>query len=108
VASPVTNITLDVAPSAVATYSLVYPDSNDEVLRYTINYAPDGLKQQEIRLGTMINTILTDRTSPNFDGTAAAIYAIADVDTLGKLYDVIGGQGVTAAQTTALTANGYV
>jgi outer membrane autotransporter protein len=94
-----------VAPSGAATYALTYPNANDEVLHYVINFDPTGLTPTQASVGAAINQIQTARVS-SFSATAAKIFSAPDVGSLGRLYDLIGGQGVTATQTSDFAAVG--
>ena len=97
-------VNLSAPQSAVATFGLTFPDANDEVLHYVIDFAPAGLTPNETALGQTVNSIQTARLYPGFAGVAALLYAQPDVASLSRLYDLIGGQGVTAVQTATLSA----
>jgi uncharacterized protein with beta-barrel porin domain len=70
------------------------------VLHYVINFAPTGLNTSQNAVGQLVNRIQTGRTDPGFAPTAAAIFSVPDTASLGRLYDLIGGQGITATQET--------
>ena len=52
-----TNLTLEAFNTAVAGYSLVYPNSTDIDLQYVINYSPAGLTQNQHSVGNAVNAI---------------------------------------------------
>jgi uncharacterized protein with beta-barrel porin domain len=91
--------------SAVITYGLKYPNSTDVVLNYVIDFSPKGLTENQHSVGNAVNAIQFDRTSPNFVKIAAALFYQPDVATLGRTYDSISGEGVTASVQSAFTAN---
>jgi hypothetical protein len=86
-----------VAPaSAVATYELLYPNANDIVLGYTIDFAPAGLTRNEAAFGEQINQMQLAFARPPDDPGAdkntpmtpliEALYAIPDLETLAAAY----------------------
>jgi uncharacterized protein with beta-barrel porin domain len=99
------NLGLQSQPTAVATYSLTYPNATDIDLQYVINFSPGGLTQNEHAVGNAINAIQTARISPNFLPIAAALFYQPDVATLGRVYDSLSGEGVAAVEQTAIQAN---
>lgn len=95
-----------VAPtSAVASFSLGYPSINEQSIRYTIEFAPTGLTQRQAVIGNVLDRIQETPTDA-FAPTAAAIISIPTVGALGTVYDSLTGEGVTAAQSAALSAIG--
>jgi uncharacterized protein with beta-barrel porin domain len=92
--------------TAVAMYSLIYPNSTDIDLSYSINFSPAGLTQNEHSVGNAVNAIQTARSSPNFVPIAAALFYQPTVAALGAVYDSLSGEGVAAAEQTAFEANG--
>jgi outer membrane autotransporter protein len=92
-------LTLSAAPSAVATYSLLYPNANDAVLDYNVNFQPAGLPQNLQSLGTAINQILTSRNYPGFAPVAAALFNLPNNASLIQAYNTIGGGGTATTQT---------
>jgi uncharacterized protein with beta-barrel porin domain len=94
-----------VAPnSAVANYSLTYPNSANEVLHYVIDFAPAGLTPTQSAVGALVNRIQTAQTSPQFAATAATLMSIGTVSQLGAVYTSTSGEGIVAAQTTGFSA----
>ena len=101
-------LSLQAIPSAVATYTLIYPDPDDVVLNYDINYSPAGMNRNEHAVGTGINEIETARISPAFVPIAAALFYQPTVAKLAAVYDGLSGEGVTAAEQTAFSADDQV
>ncbi len=56
-------------------------------------------------MGSAINAIQTDLTSPNFTKIANAIFYIPTLDQLGAVYDSISGEGVSGFQQPEFDAN---
>ncbi len=98
-------LTLDALATAVAQYSLVYPNPNDIDLQYSINFSPSGLTTNEHSVGNAVNAIQTARSSPNFAPIAAALFYQPTVAALGQVYDSLSGEGVSGAEQTAFAAN---
>ena len=91
-------------PTAVATYSLIYPDPDDIVLHYVIDFSPGGLTGNQHSVGYAINAIQLARTSPNFVPIAANIFYIPTVSDLGAAYDSLSGEGTSAIKQSTFTA----
>ena len=98
-------LAINAVATAVAKYSLIYPDPNDVVLHYDINFSPAGLTINEHSVGNAVNAIQLGRNSPNFVPIAAALFYQPDVATLGKVYDSLSGEGTSGVEQTAFTAN---
>ncbi|HUW79284.1 MAG TPA: autotransporter domain-containing protein, partial [Acidocella sp.] len=95
-------------PSAVATYKLIYPNPNDIVLNYNIDYSPAGMNRNEHSLGTGVNEIETARTSPAFVPIAAALFYQPNVKKLAAVYDNLSGEGTSAAEQLAFTSDDHL
>ncbi len=107
-AGDVTNhagLSLDAIATAVAQYSLVYPNPNDIDLRYSINFSPGGLTINQHSVGNAVNAIQTARSSPNFAPIAAALFYQPTVTSLGQVYDSLSGEGTSGVEQTAFTAD---
>jgi uncharacterized protein with beta-barrel porin domain len=91
-------------PTAVATYSLTYPDPNDIVLHYVIDFSPGGLTVNQHSVGYAINAIQTARSSPNFLPIAAKLFYVPTVADLGVTYDSLSGEGTSAVQQAIFSA----
>ena len=96
-------LTLNAPVSAIATFSLAYPDANDAALKYVIEFAPTGLTTQQARVGQLLDRIQQSPTAA-FAPTVSALYAIGTVPVLGAVYDSLSGEGVVAAQTASLNS----
>jgi outer membrane autotransporter protein len=94
--------------TAVMRYSLLYPNSTDETLRYVINFAPSGLSSRQTLVGDVVNQIQTAQSSPAFAPLAETFLAIPEVSQLGALYDQASGEGVVGAQAAAFAATDAV
>ena len=90
-------------PTAVATYSLAYPDPNDIVLHYVIDFSPGGLTVNQHSVGYAINAIQTARSSPNFVPIAAKLFYVPTVADRGYL-DSLSGEGTSAVQQAIFSA----
>ena len=91
-------------PTAVATYSLTFPDPDDIVLHYVIDFSPDGLTGNQHSVGYAINAIQTARSSPNFVPIAARLFYVPTVADLGVTYDSLSGEGTSAVQQAIFSA----
>jgi uncharacterized protein with beta-barrel porin domain len=100
------DLSLTSVPSAVATYSLIYPNTTDVTLNYVINYSPTGLTGNQHAVGNAVNAIMTDRTSPAFTPMAAALFYEPTVQALGGAYNSLSGEAVTGSEQTAFAASG--
>ena len=98
-------LTLDFAPSAVMTYSLLYPDANNIVLSYAINFSPTSLTGNEAALGHAIDRIQAAVPSPpGFAPIANALLSVPTAAALGQVYNQMSGEGTSGAQSTAIAA----
>ncbi|MET4635013.1 hypothetical protein [Kaistia defluvii] len=99
-------LAIDAIQSAVAQYKLLYPlDPQDVVLNVDINYARGGLTENQTAVGSAINAIQTDLTSPKFTQIAAALFYVPTLDALGAIYDSISGEGVSGFQQPEFDMN---
>ncbi|NTV97739.1 MAG: autotransporter domain-containing protein [Chlorobiaceae bacterium] len=95
-----------VAPNtAVATYSLAYIEDPEIDLNYLIDYAPDGLTQNQHSVGTLVNQIQTAQVSPDFRPIATALFFQPDVPVLAKIYDSLSGEGIADFEQSGIYAN---
>ena len=99
-------IALSAARSIVVTYELTFPNANDAVLDYDINFNPPNLPPQYWSIGNAINKIQTDRKSPDFAPIASALFDLPDLAALQAFYDAVGGGGTATTQQTANIAGG--
>ena len=90
--------------TAVATYSLVQPDPNDIDLRYSVDYSPQGLTENQHSVGAAVNAIQTARSSPAFAPIAAALFYQPNVAQLGTVYNSLSGEGVASSEQAAFAS----
>jgi uncharacterized protein with beta-barrel porin domain len=96
-------LALTTVPSPLIHYALSYPDSNDVVIGYAINFSPPGLARNEAAVGSAINQ---DQLANHNSGLGPLVAALFNVPTLGALanvYDALSGEGTIGTQQTALT-----
>jgi hypothetical protein len=98
------NLVVQAQQTAVAQYSLVYPNATDIDLKYSIDFSPAGLTQNQHSVGNAINAIQTAHVQ-TFRPIAAAIFYQPTVNVLGATYDSLSGEGVAAVEQTAISAN---
>jgi uncharacterized protein with beta-barrel porin domain len=98
------NLALQAFQTAVATYSLLYPNATDIDLKYSIDFSPAGLTQNQHAVGNAINAIQTVHVAA-FKPIAAALFYQPTVDVLGAVYNSLSGEGVAAVEQTAIAAN---
>ncbi len=101
---PNSGLGLNFIPTAVATYSLTYPDPNDIDLHYVIDFSPSGLTGNQHSVGYAINAIQSARSSPNFVPIAAKIFYVPTAADLGATYDSLSGEGTSAVQQAIFSA----
>jgi uncharacterized protein with beta-barrel porin domain len=99
-----TNLAVQAEQTAVAQYSLVYPNATDIDLKYSIDFSPAGLTQNQQSVGNAINAIQTAHVQ-TFRPIAASIFYQPTVNALGAVYDSVSGEGVAAVEQTAIAAN---
>jgi uncharacterized protein with beta-barrel porin domain len=102
--NPNAGLGLNFIPTAVATYSLTYPDPNDIDLHYVIDFSPSGLTVNQHSVGYAIDAIQTARSSPNFVPIAAKLFYVPTVSDLGVTYDSLSGEGTSAVQQAIFSA----
>jgi outer membrane autotransporter protein len=97
-------LTINAQPRAVVTYQLLYPNPNDIVFSYTINFNVPGLPSQYRSIGNAINNIQAAGSTPGFLPISAALFDLPDMQALTKFYDAVGGGGTATTQQTAIGA----
>jgi len=110
-AGGVTNsgLTLDYVSTAVGQYRLIYPNPNDVVLQYDVNFSPAGMTGNQHSVGSAVNRIQAGGTSPSFDPIARALYYQPTTTALGNVYNSLSGEGTASAQQSAFIAsNQYI
>lgn len=98
-------LALQAFDTAVAAYSLTYPDSTKIDLQTVIEYAPAGLTANQRAMGTSVDTIQTAQISPAFRPIAVNLFYLPDVATLGAAYDSLSGEGVAALEQASFDSN---
>jgi outer membrane autotransporter protein len=98
-----------VAPSSpVTTYQLLYPNANDVVLSYNVNFQPANLPAQFLSIGAAINQIQQSGQYPGFAPIANALMGAPSIAALANLYNAIGGGGTTGTQNAAFAAGSMI
>jgi len=97
-------LTLSAPVSAVASYQLLYPNANDIVLSYGVNFQPAGLPTNLSSIGNAINNIQTAGTNPGFSPIAAALFNLPNLQSLTQAYNALGGSGTAGAQQSSFGA----
>src|SRR5262249_3645918 len=98
------NLSVQAFQTAVATYSLVYPNATDIDLSYKIDFSPGGLTINEHSVGNAVNAIQTAHI-PSFTPLGAALFYQPTVQALGAVYDSLSGEGIAAVEQTAISSN---
>jgi outer membrane autotransporter protein len=109
------NLVLVAPPSAVASYELLYPNPNDIVLGYTIDFSPGGLNRNQTALGGYINRIQLALPRPTDDPGAdkntplgplvTALFDLPNVPSLQNAYDQLSPEIYADMQIAALYAS---
>jgi uncharacterized protein with beta-barrel porin domain len=97
---------LSAIPSAVAHYELDYPNPEDVFLNVDIDYAPVGLTGNQAAVGTTVNRIQTDLSSPGFARVAEALFYVPTLEQLGSIFSSMSGEGVSGFEQPQLDAYG--
>ena len=82
---------LDAPQSAVAHYSLGYPNATDAVLTLDVNYAPMGasMNANDASVGGYINAIQTAGGSTSLAPTIQALFGLSDTQSLHHFYQTL-------------------
>ena len=98
---------ISTTPLADATLSQVtpYPVAAGDglYLNYTVDYAPDGLTSNQHNVGAAVNLIQAFG-APAYQPVAQQIFIQPDLISLGRIYDLISGEGTVAAQQASFGA----
>jgi len=97
------NLNLVAPSSAVANYSLSRPSSNDVVLDYSIDFAPDGVNSNQGAMGTYFNKLQLSGGSPTMAPLVGELFNLATLKELQAAYDAMSPEPYT--QTFAGTLN---
>ena len=105
------SLALVTPPSAVAMYELEYPDDTTINLAYEIDFAPDGLNDNQTAFGEQINEIQLTFPRPPTPGAdpdtplsplVAALFELPDLVALEDAYDQLGPSIYTQNETLAI------
>lgn len=79
-----------VAPiSAIATFSLRYPDAQTIQLGYLVDFAPSGLNHNQSSVGGYFNGVQTAGGTPAMGPVISALFGVPTVAGLANVYDHI-------------------
>jgi uncharacterized protein with beta-barrel porin domain len=102
-------LALDVQPSAVIKYDLLYPNATDVVLDTDIDFAPDGLNKNQTAIGNHVNDIQLAGSSESFAPIAEKLVGLPDNASLDSAYqhmlNEISGGLVTETVVGSMTFN---
>lgn len=82
-------LSLDLQPSAVITYELLYPNATDVMLRTSVDFSPPsaGLNANQTAIANAVNAIQLAGGSASFAPFADALFRMPDMQSLGSAYD---------------------
>jgi len=99
-------LSLDYRPSAVVTYSLLYPNPTDVVLSAVIDYSPKrGLNRNQQALGKAINSIQRVGGTDRFAPIAARLLSLPDVKSIAKAYARLSPESYGASTLATFKGN---
>jgi len=84
---------------------MLQPNGTDLELKNTIDFSPSGLTINQHSVATAVNQIQLAQNSPAFRPIAAGLFFLPNTATLGRTYDLLSGEGVSATQQTGFGAN---
>jgi outer membrane autotransporter protein len=99
-----TGVAFVAPPSAVASYSLTYPNSSDIDVAYNVNFNPAGLPPNLYSIANAVNRIQTAGV-PSFSPIAARLFALPNLQSLIGAYNALDGEGTATTQQLAFEAN---
>jgi len=91
---------LDVQPSPIIDYELLWPSATDVDLQTSIDFCPDGLSHNQRVIGNAVNKIQLKGGSETFAPFAAELFSLPDLKTLGDAYDQLSPETYDALATT--------
>lgn len=98
-------LTLNAVQSAVASFELLYPNPNDVVLGYSIDFAPDdGLNRNQTAIGEHINDIQLAGSDPSLANLITALFYLPEVEDLAHAYDELSPETYANTQVATLFA----
>ena len=100
------SLALDSPTSAVATYQLLYPNPNDVVLDYAIDFSPaSGLNINQTMIGNYINRVQLAGGSASFAPIVEALFFIPDASGLASAYDHLSPEPYVGLGTGTFFSN---
>ena len=92
-------MTLTYAPSAVITYSLLYPDANNASLGVSVNFAPPAgadLDPNDFSIGNYLNELQSTGSSPALEPLMTKIFTIGSAEELAEFYKTLSPESYNA------------
>ncbi len=88
--------------SAVLDYTLLFPNSTDMTLAFDIDFAPPGLNENEKAVGRYFNAVQLAGGSVGFAPVIAELFALPDLPSLARAYDMLLPEVYDAATLATL------
>lgn len=100
-------LTLVPQPQSAVTgqYQLIFPNSMDVAISYEVDYAPDGMNDNQTDIGDYINRLQLAGGSTAFAEVGEILFAIPDVDMLTEAYDRLSPEIYVDNVTWTLMSN---
>jgi hypothetical protein len=98
-------MTIVAAPSAVAAFTLGYPDLNNVQINANVNFSPGGLTDNGVRFGNYIAGVQLAGSSTSLIPLLQGIVGSPDVASLQHLYTVVDPAGLASAEISMLNTN---
>lgn len=92
-------------PSAVITYGLQYPNPDDVVLTWDIDFAPADLNRNQTSIGDYVNRLQIAGGTDAFRPIAAYLFGLPDVQMLATAYDLMSPEPYLANEIGTLFSN---
>ncbi len=99
-------LTLNAVTSAIAQFQLLYPNPNDVVLGYQVDFSPENgvLNPNQIAIGDHINDIQTAGSDPSLSPLIIALFYLPTEEDLADAYDELSPETYAGTQVTTLFA----
>jgi uncharacterized protein YhjY with autotransporter beta-barrel domain len=98
-------LSLTTEPSAVIKYQLLFPDSTDVAVGYSVDFAPSGLNQNEALIGNYIDSVQLAGGSESLAPVIATLVGLRDAGSLGAAYDRLSPEPYLGTATGTLFSN---
>jgi len=95
------NLGLDFVSSPLIDYQLEYPNQNDVVLSYTVDFAPAGLAGNPSAVGQYINAIQSAGGTSGFSSITSYLVSLPDAASITAAYKQLGAESLMASASTA-------